>query len=144
MDATQELVSEDENVTDQVNQIPQNSAQESSQELKLNNTALAEQQQEPISNEQIPNAEQSLQEKESQLSQQVVESSESQPQITNTQNISPEMENIQKEIEKVQKTISKLDGENEALKTRFQKILKKNRDLAIKLRKIDEQLDATN
>ena len=64
--------------------------------------------------------------------------------VAKTQKMTPEMEKLQKEIDKVQKSISKLDGENSALETRFQKILKKNRDLAIELKKIDQQLEATN
>lgn len=153
VDENQEFVSEDEDIVQEKNQlnvnneIPQNSVQEDTQEN--NSPAQTVQQiqinqQEEIRDEQTPNGEQIALERESQVSQQAAERPEPQPQVSKSQNSSPEMKKIQKEIEKVQKTISKLDNENEGLQNRFQEILKKNRDLALKLKQIDEKLGGTN
>jgi len=156
VDASQEVVTateEDVQLKDQEKfnkEIPQNAIQEG---VQVHNDVVqtvesAQEDQQQIRDEKIPAVEQTKQ-KDSQLTQQTVEKSAPQhqaplPQVSKTQNSSPEMKKIQKEIEKVQKTISKLDNENEGLQNRFQKILKKNRDLAIKLKQIDEKLGSTN
>lgn len=61
-----------------------------------------------------------------------------------SKNMTPEVSKLQKELDAVQKSISSLDSENVVLEERFQKILRKNRDLALELKKINEQIESTN
>ena len=56
----------------------------------------------------------------------------------------PKAVKIVQKIDVINAEISKLDSENEQLKDTFQQILKKNRELAEKLKAIDEELTASN
>jgi len=60
--------------------------------------------------------------------------------ITTKEKPSVEVLELESQIQDIEKSIGQLDGENTVLKERFQTILKENRALALKLRKIDKQI----
>ena len=56
------------------------------------------------------------------------------------ENDSPEVIKIKKRLEKVKSLIDGFDDTNTALKTRFDKIIKENKALALELKKINDQI----
>ncbi len=57
---------------------------------------------------------------------------------------SPEEMEMVKELNKIESKIASLDNENEALQLRYRQMIKKNRELALKIREIDHQIEAMN
>lgn len=55
---------------------------------------------------------------------------------------SPEEMQMVKELNKIESNIVKLDNENEDLQLKYNKMIKKNRELALKIREIDHKIKA--
>ena len=75
-----------------------------------------------------------------------VENTDAQSPVKTAQVEKPSFEvlELESQIKSIRKTIGQLDGENIVLQEHFQKILKQNRTLAIKLKEIDKQLKVSS
>ncbi len=56
----------------------------------------------------------------------------------------PEEKKIVKKLNKIESSIVKLDNENEDLQVRYNKMLKENRELALKIKEIDHKIKSLN
>ena len=56
----------------------------------------------------------------------------------------PEILKLESELKGVQKDVMQIDGENRMLQTRFQKILNKNRDLTLELKRINDKIQVAD
>lgn len=59
-------------------------------------------------------------------------------------NNSPELIKIEKQLGKMTTSINQLDSENQILQNKFKQMLKENKDLAIKLKQIDTNINTIN
>ncbi len=105
------------------------------QETEHVSEAVAETSPDTIDADMMSDIEQSVADVSNQSTEKTTESA-----VINDPKTSKEAQELQRRIQEVNSKLAELDGEKETLEERFQKVLKQNRTLALKLKEIDEQL----